>query len=122
MQPEMLNPGWNELQFVSWREFKQMAPPILRLEVGRLGRAIEAVPAGSAFHDSLVRARFALQQFIAGLERAGREDLEESVAHLRAAIMNVASQPAGLDDSVLASCRYTLDRLNYVYRRISLIY
>ena len=58
----MDNDNWNELQFLSWREFEQMAPSILQLEVTRLGKVMQSQIDDTDFHNRLVRARFSLQQ------------------------------------------------------------
>ena len=66
----MDNDNWNELQFLSWTEFKQMAPSILQLEVTRLGKVMHDQIDDTDFHNSLVRARFSLRQFIGGIQHA----------------------------------------------------
>jgi len=117
------NTDWNELQFVSWSEFRQMTPSILRLEITRMGKLIHALPTDTDFHNSLVRARFALKQFVACLERSEKDTLEETCSvHLRAAIISFSLQPETLDAQTKQTLRYILDRLNYVYHRIRLIY
>ncbi len=123
MQAEIPNINWNEIQFLSWDEFKQMAPSILQLEVTRLGKVIGTFPTDNDFHNRLVTARFALKQFIACLQQAEKGTFEHTCCdHLRAAIMNMSLQPDGLDDAVRDTCRYVLDRLNTIYNRIRLIY
>jgi len=115
--------GWNEIQFLSWGEFRQMAPSILQLEVTRMGNIIKSSPDDTEFCNSLVRARYALQQFIACVSNAERDTVEQSCAgHLREAIMHASFQTESLDDDTRNTCRYILDRLNYVYNRIALIY
>jgi len=114
---------WNELQFLSWGEFKQMTPSILGLEVTRLGKVIQSFSEDTEFHNSLVRARYSLEQFIACLSHARKETVEDTCAgHLREAIMHASFQSEGLDEATRNTCRYILDRLNYVYKRIALIY
>jgi len=116
-------PGWNELQFLSWGEFRQMAPSILQLEVTRLGKLMEGLVPGTDFHTSLVRARFALRRFIACIEHTEKDNVEARCGeHLRSAIMNISLQPEDLDDESRFTCSYVLDRLNYVLQRIRLIY
>ncbi len=123
MNAEAPRVEWNELQFLSWSEFKQMAPSILRLEVTRLGKVIQNFPRDTEFHNSLVRSRFALEQFIACLPQAEKDTIEETCsAHLRAAIVHASFLPQDLDEETKRTCRYILDRLNYVYNRIGLIY
>ncbi len=113
----------NELQYLSWSEFKQTAPAILQLEITRLGKIIQAFPGDTGFHNSLVRARFALKQFIEDLEQAKTDSPPVACAeHLRVAIMNISFQPEGLDAQTKETCRYIFDRLSYVYHRIGHIY
>ncbi len=123
MQANAPSPNWNEIQFLSWKEFRQMAPSILQLEVTRLGGLIRALGDDTEFHNPLVRARFALKEFIRCVEAAQKDTVEQSCAgHLRTAIANISFQPEGLDGGTQETCRYILDRLNYVHHRISLIY
>ena len=123
MRIEVPKENWNEIQFLSWSEFKQMAPSILRLEVTRLEKIIQAFRENTEYHNSLVRARFALKQFIGCIEETEKGKLEETCsAYLRTAIMNMSLEPEGLDDHTKQTCSYVLDRLKYVYHRIRLIY
>ena len=118
-----LNINWNEIQFLSGSEFRQMAPSILQLEITRLGKCIRSCPEGSDFNTGLVRARFELTQFIACLKRAQKDSLQRiCVPHLQVAIMNLSIQPTDLDLQTKETCRYVLDRLTYVHHRIRLIY
>lgn len=114
---------WNEIQFVSWAEFKQMAPSILQLEVKRLGGIIGESHEDTDFHNSMVRARFALQRFIACIKNAQKAPVEEvCVEHLREAIMNSSVRPESLEERTHATLDYVVARLNYVHDRIRLIY
>jgi hypothetical protein len=123
MQTNGRTVDWNEIQFLSWSEFRQMTPSILQLEVTRLGGIIEEIHDDTEFHNSLVRARFALQRFIACVKETRKDTLEDScVEHLRAAIMNASIQPEGLDEHTRTTLAYVIDRLNYVHDRIRLIY
>ncbi len=123
MQANAPNPNWNEIQFLSWKEFQQMAPSILQLEVTRLGGLIRALQDDTEFHNRLVRARFALKEFIRCVETAQKDTVEQSCAgRLQTAIANISFQPEGLDGDTQETCRYILDRLNYVHHRIPLIY
>jgi hypothetical protein len=45
MQTRQKNFGWNELDFLDWEEFRQMGPPIVKLEIQRIERLL----AGSEF-------------------------------------------------------------------------
>ncbi len=123
MHEEVPDINWNELQFLSWGEFKHTVPSILQLEVTRLGKLMGAFSGDTDLHNSVVRARFALKQFISCVERSQRDALEESSsAHLRTAIMNLSFPPRDLDAQTKETLSYVLDRLNYVYCRIGLIY
>ena len=123
MRAEFKSEGWNELQFLSWVEFRQMAPSILQLEVTRLGKVMKTLSVETGFRNSLARARFDLTQFVSGVEKLDKNPLdEESVSHLRAAIMSLSFPPGDLSTETRKTCRYVLDRLNYVYNRIDLIY
>ena len=119
----MLNDNWNELQFLSWKEFKSMAPSILQLEVTRLGKVLHNQVDNTEFYNSVVRARFNLSQFIDSIKATDIEELDdESMAHLRNAIMSMSVQPEDLDKESTHICGYVLDRLNYVHYRINLLY
>ena len=123
MQREVPDSNWNELEYLSWGEFRDMAPSILQLEVTRLGTLIAGSPSDSDFHNHLVRARFALKQFIACIEQAEKDTIEATCgAHLQAAIMSMSFQPENLDPDTKKTCSYILDRLNYAHYRIGLIY
>lgn len=117
------NLNWNEIQFLSWKEFQQMAPSILQLEITRIGKVIRSFPDDTDFHNSLVRARFELKQFVSCLKQAKKDSFEETCApHLRAAIMSMSVQSPPTDLQTRETCGYVLDRLNYINHRISLIY
>ncbi len=119
----MNSDNWNELQFLSWRQFEQMAPSILQLEVTRLGKVMQAQIDNTDFHNRLVSARFSLRQFIEGIRTTEGKTLDDScMEHLRCSIMSISVQPPDLDAKTAATCDYVLTRLNYVYDRIGLIY
>ena len=84
---------------------------------------MQTVSVDTDFYNSLARARFDLQQFVAGVEKLEKNPLDAKCAsHLRAAIMSLSFPPEDLDTEKRKTCRYVLDRLNYVYNRIGLIY
>lgn len=123
MPSDMPRRDWNELEFISWEEFRQMAPSILQLEISRIGEIINHLQAGTDFRNALVKSRFELKKFIECLPRAGKEFLVDNCAgHLHIAIINLAVEFAGLDEKTIQTRDYILDRLNYVYNRIPLIY
>ena len=113
----------NELQFVGWKEFRQMVPSIVRLEISRLGRVIEQVRRQPDLCNALVKARFELKTFVTCLQQAEKETLEETcAAHLQTALLTVSMQSAELDGSAAETLRYVADRLNHVNDRMELIY
>lgn len=113
----------NEIQFLSWEEFRQMAPTILHLEVTRLGTLIDAAGGTTDFRNALVKARFEMNQFIACVEQADKESVEATCApHLQAALLTVSLINTHLDEATTATLDYVIDRLKYFNDRISLIY
>ncbi len=113
----------NEIQFLSWTEFRQMAPSILQLEMTRLGTLIDAAGGATDFRNALVKARFEVKQFIACVQQAEQETVEEACApHLQAALLNVSLVNTNRDEETTATLNYVMDRLKYVHDRIPLIY
>lgn len=113
----------NEIQFLSWDEFRQMAPSILQLEVTRLGTLIDAAGNATDFRNALVKARFEVKQFIACVQEADKETVEAAcVGHLQAALLAVSLVNTKLDEATTATLNYVLDRLKYVNDRVGLIY
>ncbi len=113
----------NEIQYLSWSAYRQMAPPILQLEVTRLGRLIAGLPLGSDARNALVRARFKVIRFMEELEAAEKETLATSCgAALQAALLAVAAAAPEVDTEKAATLRYVAERLRYVHDRIALIY
>lgn len=113
----------NEIQFLSWEEFRQMAPSILQLEVTRLGTLIDAAGEAVAYRNALVKARYEVKRFFACLEQADKDTVAEACApHLQAALLAVSLVNTGRDDATTATLDYVIDRLKYVIDRIALIY
>ncbi len=113
----------NELPFLRWSEFRQMAPSILRLEVTRLGTLIDAAPEATDFRNLLVKARYELKRFIACVQEADRETLADACApHLEAALLNVSLAHTNLDEETATTLRYVADRLQHVNERLALVY
>ena len=113
----------NEIQFLSWTEFRQMAPSILQLEVTRLGTLIDAAGGATDFRNALVKARFEMKQFIACVQQADKETVEATCApHLQAALRTVSLVNANLDEKTTATLDYVIDRLTYFNDRIPFIY
>ena len=123
MRTGTFNADFNEIQFLSRREFQDMAPSILQLEITRLTKLIEHPSVGTDVHNCLVRARFELVQFVLGLQEADIDPREGTLAdHLRVAILNLGALPEGLDAETRMTCRYVLERLDFLEARIALIY
>ena len=115
--------GWNELEFLSWHEFKQMAPSIIQLEITRLGTLIDQFPLQSDFRNSLVKARFNLKEFTKCLQETPQPPLTSTcVASLQSAIVAISVELDEVDATAAKTIAYILDRLNYVYNRVDLIY
>jgi hypothetical protein len=116
-------PNWNEIQFLSFKEFLQMAPTILQLEITRLGKIIQELPPRVPFRNDLVRARFETAQFVECLKSTEKSSIESVCAiHLQNAILSLSVQPEDLEPGTRETWNYVLDRLNYVHHRVRLIY
>lgn len=115
--------SWNELEFVSWRQFHQMAPPIMRLEVTRLGQLIGRAGSNHEMRNALVKVRYELLEFVVAIEQCKDGCLSGWARdRLDAAIVNVPLDQADPDGDVYASLTYVLDRLNSIQKRIDFIY
>ena len=113
----------NEIQFLSWKEFRQMAPSILQLEISRLDGLRAAAAGDWDFHNVLTKARYEVAQFVACLEAAEKDTLAETCGgHLHAATLALSVVLADRDAATAATLAYVLDRLRYVTARIELIY
>ena len=114
---------WNELEFLSWKEFKQMAPSIVQLEISRIGDMIDAPATHIDYRNALVRARFELRNFQECLRQADGPPLSDScVAHLRTAIIGLSMQNQIQDEHEATTLNYICDKLNSVLKRIDLIF
>ena len=115
--------SWNELEFISWRQFQQMAPSIIRLEITRLGGLIEAAGLKNDVRNDLVRVRFELRKFIVEVEGCADGRLSKATRErLDAAIVNLPLDQAGEDEEFRTSLAYILDRLRSIQKRIDYIY
>ncbi len=108
---------WNELDFVGWKEFRRMAPAIVRMETARLERVMEELDPGSDAWNALVRARFGMRAFADGLEEADRASLAPRGDHLQRALLAVSLLAEDMEP-----LRYVMYRLTYIYDRLKLIY
>lgn len=113
--------GWNELGFVPWQSFRSMAPPILSLEVSRLGELIEA-SRQIEFRNALVKTRYELDLFVDALKRCEGGPTTIDTAHLQSAILNLPLDYPGIDPKTVRTLAYILDRLQYVHDRIRFVY
>lgn len=109
----------NEIQFLSWEEFQQMAPSILTLEVTRLAGLIRETSALD-IRNPLAKARVELKRFIACVQHINKEEMEQTCSpHLLSAIIGVSLAGENMEQPTL---NYVLDRLRYVQERIPYIY
>ena len=123
MQSKSVKKDWNELEFLSWQEFKQMTPTIIQLEITRLSKLIDKIPLQTDFRNALVKARFDLKKFTECLQETVHPPLPDTcVSNLQTAILAVSIENIGIDSKTTETLQYVLDRLNYVYNRIRLIY
>ena len=114
---------WNELEFLSWKEFQQMGPAIIQLEITRISKLLQQFTSKMDFYNALVKARFELNQFIAGVKKTTLAPLSNDCRdHLRKAIVAISLQEIELEEDANQTLHYILNRLNYVYERISFIY
>lgn len=130
---------WNELDFVGWKEFRRMAPAVIRLEISRLERLMGALEPGSRAYNGLVRTRYELRQFVNGIESADRDSLSERAEHLGRALLAASlltdelgderadehgdERGAELGEDLDAEgVRYAVHRLRYIHHRLNLIY
>ena len=82
----------NELPFLRWDEFRQMAPTILQLEITRLGTLIDAAGHDTDFRNALVKARYEVKRFVACVQKTDRATVEHVCApHLQAALFGLAN-------------------------------
>ena len=110
----------NELGYISWEEFKKMAPPIIKLEVSRISKMINIVQSEGDTYNTLIKVRYELNQFIDCLKQTNSPPLRDPcTAHLSKAILNLSFKDA---DSISKEVHYTLDRLKYVFERVGMIY
>jgi len=115
--------SWNELEFVSWRQFRQMAPPIMRLEVTRIGELIGRAGSNHEMRNALVKVRYELLEFVVAVEHCTDGRISgRARERLDAAIVNVPLDQADSGGDMHASLAYVLDRLHSIQKRIDFIY
>ena len=119
----VLRKDWNELQFISWAPFKRMAPSIIQLEISRLSELLQTTTLDLDVHNALVKVRYELKRFVECLVEAEKERLESTCSeHLISALINMPLQAEGVDEKSAKTLSYIVDRINYVYNRIPMIY
>jgi hypothetical protein len=115
-------PG-NELEFLSWHQFHQMAPPIMQLEITRIGDLINRVGSDLEMRNALVKVRHELVQFIAAIEHCTDGRISETMKErLNSAIVNLPLDQVTPKGDIHESLRYILDRLRSIQTRIDYIY
>ncbi len=114
---------WNELEFLSWKEFQQMGPAIIQLEISRISKLTNQFTPETDFYNSLVKARFELKKFVNCVKETKHGPLpDSSTDHLRNAIMSISLGESNQDQKANQTLNYILTRLNYVYNRIGFVY
>ena len=106
----------NEIQYVPWRQFQQMVPSILALEVTRLTRHLQAESPPVGERNAIVRVRYEVRRFINCVAATERSHAQRCAEHLASALLNAAVLPAH------PSLTYVVDRLRYVRDRMPYIY
>ncbi|MFT5142592.1 MAG: hypothetical protein ACI80V_000336 [Rhodothermales bacterium] len=113
------NNEWNELHYVTRDTFAHMAPSVLRLEIGRLGRLIDSLRIEDAWRNALVAARYrltTLREIVTG--NFADADLGVCEEHLNAAILSVGFRPGADDHPLDTTLDNIADRLGYVRERL----
>ncbi len=113
---------WNELDFVGWKEFCRMAPTVVGLEIGRIERLIVDSDVGGESYNALVRVRYALRQFVDGIENSDKTSVATRSKFLESALLGLSLAIDGSGDRDAETLRYVAHRLTYVNERIKLIY
>ncbi len=115
--------GWNELEFLSWEEFLQMAPSILQLEISRLSKLLDTPLNDPDIHNALVKGRYQLKccaEKIEGVEKATVESVLSPF--LTEAAFQISAALNSGESSMDATLHYVLDRIAYIHNRIQMIY
>jgi len=111
----------NEIQFLSWQEFEQMVPSILKLEVTRLEKLIRISGTSTDTRNTLVRARMDVKRFIRCVQQHTQKEHVQEICqqYLRLALLGVCLIDEEVDSQMVA---YVRGRLQYVHDRIPFIY
>jgi len=106
----------NEIQYIPWKQFQQMVPSILGLEVASLSRHLAGVHLSISDHNIVVKARYDVTQFIDCVAGTVCDDVQQCAEHLSSALLNAMMLPDHPDFA------YVIDRLQYVRDRMPYIY
>jgi hypothetical protein len=116
-------PNWNEIQFLSWDEFRRMAPSILTLEVTRIGDLLEHASIGREDYNALVRVRHAMKTFVECVQCAQKDSVQATCEPLlMQALLSMPAPGPAFDIDTNRTIDYIVDRLKYILQRIPLIY
>ena len=114
---------WNEIEYISWREFKEMAPAILQLEIGHITKVLPACKDDIEVYNALVSARYAARQFAACLQKTEAAPLEDAcLAHLNTAILKLTAAAAGCAGKERQTIHYIAEHLQAIATRGRLAY
>lgn len=114
---------WNEIEFMNWEAFQAMAPPLIDLEVRRLGRLIAKPNLDTELHNTLVRSRYRLRQLSAAIRQANqRPDELDLVSPLSEAILGLTAVKELCDGQIARTIEYVVDHLNAILTRARLLY
>ena len=106
----------NEIQYVPWKQFQQMVPSILALEVTRLSRYLSTEHPSVSEHNAIVKVRHDVRRFMDCVVAVDRSGVRCCAEHLTSALLNAACLPRH------PSLTYVIDRLRYVRDRMPYIY
>src|SRR5690606_29828970 len=104
----------NQLDFLDWGEFRQMGPPIVKLEIRRIELLlVDGDGLDEPLRDGLRRARLELLRFVGELERTTAPgELDTLAEYIRRAALNVGIHD---DESENTQLKYIADRLGYIH-------
>lgn len=113
---------WNEIDFVGWPEFRRMAPIVVGLEIGRIEQLVGESDIAGEFYNALIRVRFALRNFVDGIEASEKESAQRRAKFLEQALLNLSTAIYHGGDRQTETIRYVAHRLSYIHNRLKLIY
>ena len=114
---------WNELEFTNIRDFKRMAPPIIKLEISRISKIIDSLEASENVHNLLVKARYELVSFEEVLKKIdGRKINQNSLKELFSALYYISSSAKSSGGKIKSDINYITDRLNDFINKCQMLY